>query len=65
MSESIAAVGAILAGVKVNQTQPDETVLVLKVPGEFKAVALQLGQHVGDYFPAIAFCQPVDREDEA
>ena len=58
MSEGQAAVGAQIVSVKVLKTQPDVVQITLEVPGEFKAVALQLGNYVGWYFPAIAFINP-------
>jgi hypothetical protein len=61
----VAAVGALLAGVKVNQGHPDEVVLVLKCPGTFREVALQLGNFVGYYFEGIAFMNPIKPLDEA
>ena len=63
--EPVAAVGALLAGIKVNQTHPDEVVMVLKVPGVFREKALALGNMVGYYFEAIAFMNPVPPEKEA
>ena len=63
--EPIAAVGAILAGAKINSTQPDEVVLVLKVPGIFKDQALEIAKHVGAYFDAIAFMSPKAPEKQA
>ena len=62
--KNVAAVGAMLAAVKINQTQPDEVTLVLKVPGEFKAAALELGNYVGWYFDGIAFVGPHGPDDE-
>lgn len=56
--------GALIAGVKVNQTGDGEVTLVLKVPASFAERALGLGLFVGAYFERVAFWAP-SKEQQA
>ena len=50
--------GALLAGLKWNQTGEGECTMVLKIPKACTHDIAVLLDHVGDYFDAIAFGKP-------
>lgn len=50
--------GALIAGVKVNQTGDGEVTVVLKVPAVYAEIALSLGLFVGSYWEQVSFAKP-------